>query len=214
MTFKSKTRFVAFAMVGGVWAVGVMAQAVPAAPNSDKPYPPLSTGPGYFRPYAHLGISDAGYSNALFSTRLGRTDNGLALKGGIDFARGLAGVPQLGLTGYYAYSRASEDGYFWSAGCILDRKVSSHTLAFGPTGTFDLPTPNVPIAIQGRVVLAYNKYKVSRDCSQDNDSGNDIDVGLGVGAQYKLNDRFTLRVDLDDVGWKATQLTVGTYFDF
>lgn len=148
--------------------------------------------------YGMVGSSDAGYSNS-----------GLGLKLGTDFGPGLLGARELGLTAFYAYSGASND--YFDSNCSR-WNISSHSLALGPT--FTLPLHGTKLAFQARGYGSINFWNVQAGCSQWNQSGTELDLGYGVGAQYQLTPNLALRLDWDSVGWTSSVFTVGLGMKF
>ena len=148
--------------------------------------------------YGMIGPSDAGYSNS-----------GVGLKVGADFASGLLGVRELGLTGFYAYTGASNDYYLSSCS---KWNVSNHSFALGPT--FTVPLQGTKLSFQGRAYGSMNLWRVSAGCAQWDTSGSEFDIGYGFGAQYQLNSSVSLRVDWDSVGWNASMFSVGVGVKF
>lgn len=146
--------------------------------------------------YGQIGFTDSsGY------------DDGLALKLGADFEKNLGGVKGLGLTAFYAHWSADAKPFGYKS------EVNAHVLAFGPT--FDLPLPNTKFGLQGRAILTYTRVKAEACnpffCASGTDS--EIDIGLGFGASYKLNDRTSLRADYDLLDG-ADILTAGVGYKF
>jgi opacity protein-like surface antigen len=148
--------------------------------------------------YGMIGPSDADYSTS-----------GVGLKLGADYAAGLFGVRELGLTGFYSYSSARND--YSVSGCSR-WKINNHALAFGPT--FTLPLQGTRFSLQGRGYGSVNFWRVSAGCSAYDDSGAELDLGYGIGASYQLSPTVTLRADWDSIGWRASMLTLGVGVKF
>lgn len=148
--------------------------------------------------YGMIGPSDADYSTS-----------GVGLKLGADYAAGLFGVREIGLTGFYAYSSARND--YFASGCSR-WKINNHAFAFGPT--FTLPLQGTKFALQARGYGSVSFWRVSAGCSAYDDSGAELDLGYGVGASYQLSPTVTLRADWDSIGWRSSMLTIGVGIKF
>lgn len=153
-----------------------------------------------------------GYGQIGFSDVSG-LDDGLALKGGVDFAKNLGGVKGLGMTAFASY-------WGGESGPV---EVTGLTFAGGPT--FDLPLPNTKVTLQGRVFLAYSRVEVDipRACGfgfcvgGGSVTDSSIDLGIGLGGAYQLDNRMSVRVDYDMIdadGADADIFTVGIGYKF
>jgi opacity protein-like surface antigen len=144
--------------------------------------------------YAQAGFSDYGY-----------TDDGLAIKLGADFAPNLGGLKYLGLTAFYVHTDG-DDRYFGDK-----LSYETDTFALGPAVTF--PLQGTKLALQGRAYLELDRVRAETRCCE-RVSDNDMDVGLGFGVQYTLDQKMSFRVDYDELGNSLETLTVGIGFKF
>ena len=144
--------------------------------------------------YGQIGFSDYGYS-----------DGGIGLKLGGDFANNLAGFRHLGLTAFYAYTNANNHNYNNN-----DWSYSTHTFALGPTFTY--PIQGSKLAVQGRAFLEMDVQRWGYAGNRHSDVG--MDIGLGFGAQYALDNKLSLRIDYDLLGNSVDMLSLGVGMKF
>jgi opacity protein-like surface antigen len=158
---------------------------------------------------AGVGAAD-GYVQGGFSDASGY-DSDFAIKLGADFSKNLGGVKGLGLTAFYSHW-SGEHSVFGAKS-----EVTANVLAAGPT--FDLPLPNTKFTLQGRAFLMYSMVKAEAclppgfggGCASAND--NELDLGIGIGGAYKLDDRMSIRIDYDMLD-HADIITAGVGFKF
>lgn len=149
---------------------------------------PAARAEGPVQAYAMVGPSDFGYA-----------DDGLGIKLGADFAPNLNGIRGLGLTAFYAHTEG--DGREW--GDRWDHEADS--FAFGPTYTYAFP--GTKWSVQGRATLELGRVRWETPCCRRSDT--DLDIGLGLGAQYALDGKLAVRFDYDMLGVGADLLSVG-----
>jgi hypothetical protein len=147
--------------------------------------------------YATLGRSDVGYN-----------DNGFGMKVGASTSIVFPEYPWLGATTFYAYTSGGRDYNFTGCG---NWRLRNHSIAAGPTATLPLASG---FSLEGRVFLSANIWRIGAGCSTYNSSGTDLDVGGGGSLRYQLSPTFSLRADIDKIGWRSTLFSVGATLKF
>jgi hypothetical protein len=145
--------------------------------------------------YGTLGLgSDSGY------------DTGPGIKLGADVGQDLFGVENLAATGFIALTQGKDD----SVSC--DYKVRHNSLAVGATYSYALD--GTRWTFQGRAYPLLDNRKYTVDCGGGDASSSDtnISAGVGVSAQYEMNDRLSLRGDLDVLAGYWRFISVGVQF--
>jgi hypothetical protein len=143
--------------------------------------------------FAQIGPSDYGYYN-----------DGTGIKLGADFAPNLRGIKGLGLTAFYAHTEGDDrySGRYWNH--------DANTVAFGPTYTYAFP--GTRFSVQGRAFVELDWVRWDSPCCRH--SSTDLDVGIGLGAQFALDNKFAIRLDYDMLGVGADLLSIGLGFKF
>jgi hypothetical protein len=142
--------------------------------------------------YGTLGLgSDSGYSS------------GLGIKLGADVGQDLFGVENLAATGFIALTQGKDDSF------SCDYKVRHNTLAVGATYSYALD--GTAWTFQGRAYPIIDNRKYTVDCGGGDSSSSSTNVSAGVGAsaQYAMNDRLSLRADLDILAGYWRFISVG-----
>lgn len=147
--------------------------------------------------YATVGQSDVDYN-----------DNGFGMKVGASTGIVFPEYPWLGATTFYAYTSGGRN--YSAAGCS-NWRLRNHSVAAGPTATLPLASG---FSLEGRVFLSGNVWRIGAGCSAFNSSGTDIDVGAGGSLRYQLSPTFSLRADVDKIGWRSTLFSVGATLKF
>lgn len=143
--------------------------------------------------FVQVGPSDYGYG-----------DDGLGIKLGADFAPNLRGIKGLGLTAFYAHT--DSDGRPGNRQWDHD----AHSFAFGPTYTYAFP--GTRFSVQGRGFLELGHVRWSTPCCRYSDT--ELDIGIGLGAQFAIDGKVAIRLDYDMLGVGADLFSVGLGFRF
>lgn len=144
--------------------------------------------------YGQIGIAD-----------LQGVRDGIAIKFGADFLKNLAGVKGLGITAFLSRWDGDSRG--------ID--ITGTTVAGGPT--FDLMLPDTRFSLQGRVFAAISKVDVDVAPFGGGVSDTSLDLGLGIGGAFRLDNQLSIRVDYDLIsadGSDADILTAGIGYRF
>lgn len=148
-----------------------------------------------------------GYASLGLSSISGGYDSSFGIKGGVNFGKDLFGIKNLGATAYVARTSSDYGAYGWKY------EVTIFDLAGAATYTYPV---NAKLAVQGRAGLAYEKLDVT--CSGYGyywcgGSTSGIDPVFGGGAAYQLNDKISVRADVDILGdWNLFSAGIGVKF--
>lgn len=148
---------------------------------------------GAAQAFGQIGSGDHGYAN-----------DGFGVKLGVDFGRDVNGVKNLGLTAFYVHTDGDDHwgNNRWS--------YETDTFAFGPTYTHAVTGSSW--ALQARAYLELDRIRWGVPCCRGSDT--EINIGLGVGAQYALDSKMSVRLDYDLLGSSVDLLTVGLGYRF
>jgi hypothetical protein len=124
--------------------------------------------------YGQIGIAD-----------LPGVRDGVAIKFGADFLKNLGGVKGLGITAFLSRWDGDSRG--------ID--ITGTTVAGGPT--FDLVLPDTRFSLQGRVFASLSRVEVDLAPLGGGVSDTSLDLGLGIGGAFKIDERMSIRVDYD-----------------